>query len=185
MPVGIPDRGMRECDQLARKRLSPYRTSSVFSAPIRPVLSACDYRDACNIHERHDGRRMSKQAFFIMPRIVELDTAVRADTALGSRLYEIHPELSFAALNGGTPMKHAKRNGTGFDCRYALLTGVFDKRSIEAALNLYPRQLVARDDVLDAFAVLWSASRIANGDAVRLPEEPRYDAGGIDMAIWH
>ena len=44
MPVGIPDRDMRECDQLARKRLSPYRTSSVFSSPIRPVLGIGDYR---------------------------------------------------------------------------------------------------------------------------------------------
>ena len=185
MPMGLPDRGSRECERLARRVLSPHRTSSVFSSPIRPVLGVTDYREACDLHERHDGRRMSKQAFNIKPKIAELDAAVRADASLAARLYEIHPELSFAALNGGSPMQHAKRDAAGFEGRYRLLAGAFGKPAVEAALGKYPRRLAARDDVLDALAVLWSAARVAAGEAVRLPAEPAQDSCGIDMSIWY
>ena len=39
-------------------------------------------------------------------------------------------------------------------------------------------------DVLDAFAVLWSARRIASGKAFHLPEEIETDAAGIPMTIY-
>jgi predicted RNase H-like nuclease len=38
--------------------------------------------------------------------------------------------------------------------------------------------------VLDAFAVLWSARRIASGKAFHLPEEIETDAAGIPMTIY-
>ena len=185
MPLGLPDRGTRDCERLARRVLSPDRTSSVFSSPIRPILAIDDYREACEVRERHDGRRMSKQAFYIMPKIAELDAAVRTDPRLTSRVYEIHPELSFTARNGGVPMRHAKRETAGFDRRYALLARAFGQRDLDTALAQYPRRLAARDDVLDAFAVLWSAARVTTGEALRLPAEPVYDSCGIDMAIWY
>lgn len=39
-------------------------------------------------------------------------------------------------------------------------------------------------DILDAFAALWSADRIARGLALRFPEgEPARDASGLPMVI--
>ncbi|MEE4161511.1 MAG: DUF429 domain-containing protein, partial [Woeseiaceae bacterium] len=176
MPVGIPDRGPRECEALARRVLSPRRTSSVFSTPIRPVLGIDDYRRACDEHEAVDGRRMSKQSFFIMDKIADVDTVVRAWPAFGEKLHEVHPEVSFAALGGGEPMHHAKRDPAGFDERFEHLADVFPESVLRNALDAFPRSEVSRDDVLDAFAVLWSAKRIALSTAERLPAEPARDS---------
>ncbi len=185
MPVGIPDRGTRECEALARQLLSPRRTASVFSSPIRPILSINDYSKACDTREAIDGRRMSKQSFFIMEKIVEIDAVVQASNGFAERLFEVHPEVSFTALGGGEPMLHPKRDQAGFEERLEHLGDVFPTAVIEEALAAFPRTEVARDDVLDAFAVLWSAKRIALSTAERLPEEPVYDSCGIDMAIWY
>ena len=185
MPVGIPDRGARECETLARRILSPQRTASVFSAPIRPILGMDDYREACSMRESIEGKRMSKQSFFIMDKILEVDTVVQTRRAFGERVYEVHPEVSFAALGGGEPMANPKRQQAGFDERYSHLLDVYPQTILDEALEAFPRGQVARDDVLDAFAVLWSTKRIALSTAERLPEEPAYDSCGIDMAIWY
>jgi len=183
IPVGLPECGNRECETLARKALSPRRTSSVFSAPIRPVLDVDDYRKACELRFRLEGKRMSKQSFFIMPKIAEVDRLVRARPSFACSLHEVHPEVSFAAL-AGEPMQHAKRTREGFDERRQLLDRVHTPRVLDRALAAYPRTSVARDDVLDAFVVLWSAARIATHSATRLPAASVYDSYGIDMAIW-
>ena len=185
MPVGIPDTGARECETLARRILSPHRTASVFSAPIRPILGLDDYREACNVREAIEGKRMSKQSFFIMNKIEQVDAVVRTRRAFGEKVHEVHPEVSFTALGGGEPMQHSKRGQAGFDERFAHLCDVFPAATLEEALGAFPRGQVARDDVLDAFAVLWSAKRIALSTAERLPPEPAYDPCGIDMAIWY
>lgn len=185
MPVGIPDRGPRECEALARKLLSPRRTASVFSSPIRSILAIDDYVRACDTREAIDGKRMSKQSFFIMEKIAEIDAVIQARRDFGAKLYEVHPEVSFTALGGGEPMTHAKREAAGFEERREHLADVFPTSVVDEALAAFPKQQVAKDDVLDAFAVLWSAKRIALSTAERLPEEPDYDPCGIDMAIWY
>jgi predicted RNase H-like nuclease len=185
IPVGIPDRGPRECEALARQLLRPHRTSSVFSTPVRPVLGIDDYRRACDEHEAIDGRRMSRQSFFIMDKIADVDAVVRSAPAFGEKLHEVHPEISFAALGGGEPMRHAKRKQAGFDERLAHLADVFPEAVLQEALAAFPRTEVGRDDVLDAFAVLWSAKRIAMSTAERLPAEAPRDSCGIEMAIWY
>ncbi len=185
MPVGVPDRGDRKCEALARRILSPRRTSSVFSAPIRPILAIDDYDTACTARQAIDGKRMSRQSFFIMEKIAEVDSVVRSRPDIGSKIFEVHPEVSFTALGDGEPMHHPKRDPAGFEERLAHLTDVFPETVLREALHSFPRTLAARDDVLDAFAVLWSTKRIALSTAERLPPEPAYDSCGIDMAIWY
>ena len=185
MPICIPDPGPRECEALARRLLSPRRSASIFSSPIRPILTMDDYTAACDTREAIDGRRMSKQSFFIMEKIAEVDAVIRARRSFAEKLYEVHPEVSFAALGDGDPMLHAKRDQAGFEERLEHLSDVFPKAVIEEVIDTFPRAEVARDDVLDAFAVLWSAKRIALSTAERLPDEPSYDSCGIDMAIWY
>jgi predicted RNase H-like nuclease len=41
---------------------------------------------------------------------------------------------------------------------------------------------VVLDDILDAAAVAWSASRIASGQASSLPDPPQ--TAGVPIAIW-
>ena len=183
IPIGLPDRGARACDVLARQRLSPQRAASVFPAPIRPILDCADYVEACDRRERIEGKRMSKQAYNIVPKIIDVDEVLQKDSALASRIYEVHPELAFSAL-AGRPLSHPKRTPNGIAERQALLENHGGPLVLDEALARWPRSEVARDDVLDAVAVMLAADRIAAGEGRRLPAEPISDSTGLDMAIW-
>ena len=41
----------------------------------------------------------------------------------------------------------------------------------------------AHDDLLDAFATLWTAQRLLTGDAMIIPAHPPRDARGLRMEI--
>jgi predicted RNase H-like nuclease len=64
-----------------------------------------------------------------------------------------------------------------------LLAPVFGE-ALQTALDERVARHVQKDDVLDAFAVLWSARRIATGSAERLPAgaEP-CDSARLPMSI--
>jgi predicted RNase H-like nuclease len=82
-------------------------------------------------------------------------------------LHEVHPEVSFAAMNG-KPLTHRKVSWTGHITRRALLA----KHGIDLPDKLGDAGKARLDDVLDAAAAAWSAHRIATGHASRLPTEP-------------
>lgn len=182
IPIGLLDRaerGGRLVDRLARQRL-PGRTSSVFSAPIRPVLSASTYAEALRLTRASspDGVGFSKQGWAIVPKIREVDE-VRAASGEG-RIFEVHPEVCFAAMSG-RPMSHNKKNAPGREERLgALRTGliVLDDSRIRV-------RGAAADDVIDACAALWTAARIARGEAKRLPDSPPRDSRNQPMEMWY
>jgi NAD(P)-dependent dehydrogenase (short-subunit alcohol dehydrogenase family) len=60
---------------------------------------------------------VSRQAYALRPRILELDALARTDP---HRLREVHPELSFATL-AGAPLPHPKRTWAGAALRRRLL----------------------------------------------------------------
>jgi predicted RNase H-like nuclease len=97
----------------------------------------------------------------------------------------VHPEVAFAALNGGAAVAAPKRGREGHACRARLLRSVYGAKSVAAALAAFPRGQAQPDDVLDALAVLWSAARIHRGEAVSLPAPPETDGAGLPMAIWY
>jgi len=98
IPIGLPERGSRDADLLARKFIQP-RGSSVFPSPIRSALSAQSWSEACDITYAQVGRRISQQTFAILPKILSVDKCIRS-TSLRDRLFEVHPEVSFAAWQG-------------------------------------------------------------------------------------
>ena len=126
---------------------------------------------------------MSAQAFHIIPKVEEVDAFIRDNG--DTRLYEAHPELAFAVLNGGEAIGPPKRGMPGFELRYDLLAPYASSKHLDAALAAYPRKQAARDDVLDAFAVLLTAQRIVRRIARRVPPQPVFDSAGLDMAIWY
>jgi predicted RNase H-like nuclease len=67
IPIGLPDSGPRAADLEARRLLGA-RRSSVFPAPIRPVLRASDYVSAYQIGRRVHGKGLSNQAWGSNPR---------------------------------------------------------------------------------------------------------------------
>ena len=124
MPVGLLDGfepGGREADRLARARLGPVRGTSVFSAPPRAALERWrgepDYLSAKATVDGH----LTKQAFFILDKIAEVDDFVRAHGQ--DRVVEIHPELGFMEL-AGTPLLEPKRGLAGRARRRARREGL-------------------------------------------------------------
>ena len=126
---------------------------------------------------------MSVQAFHILPKIAQVDAFLREKR--DAKLFEAHPELAFAGLNGSEAIRPPKRGTPGFRARYNLLAPIVGSEHLDEALGAYLRKDVARDDVLDAFAVLLTARRILLGTARRVPTEPVHDSAGLDMAIWY
>ena len=130
-----------------------------------------------------EGKGISIQSFNITAKIREVDTALRASPADADRVYEVHPELCFASLNNSRPLSHSKKRASGRAERLALLKVHFGD-ALECLLADRQRDRVAADDVIDAFAALWTSRRIANGTVKSLPAVPERDDLGLRMAIF-
>jgi predicted RNase H-like nuclease len=183
VPIGLSERGPRQADLLARAKLTRLRASSVFPCPIRPALGAGCWEEACDITYAHDGRKVSKQTYAILCKIREADALMRGTSLLRNALHEVHPEVSFAEWRG-EPMPHRKQSPKGREERASLIRGSFGEGALEKAWSAVRGSGVAHDDVVDAFAVLWTAERIFQGVARRLPEAAVADSCGLPMRIW-
>jgi predicted RNase H-like nuclease len=177
MPLGLVERGWREADVLAAARLGAQR-SRVFLVPPRAVWEAGSHEEAARrcrtLTDPPAG--CSRQAWGLRDK---LRPANELYARLPHRLFEVHPELSFAELNGGTPVAAGKKTWNGQMARRTLLGAA----GIRLPGDLAEAGTVPPDDVLDAAAVAWSAGRIARGEASSLPDPPGL-AGGVPIAIW-
>lgn len=155
MPIGLTEADERRVEKVARQWL-PGRTGSVFSVPARSAVYAEDYLAACSANEISQGKKISKQAWFLCPKIREIDGYLRKAPALRGRLFEGHPELAFALL-AGAPMVASKKSALGQAARRQLLEsrGLAVSRLETEVFQRYRKSAVAVDDVLDA-AVLFS-----------------------------
>ena len=183
IPIGLLDEhqaGGRECDQQAR-RLLGRRACTVFSPPSRPLLTATQY-------EQVRSHGVSIQAFGILPKIREVDRLMTPE--LQTSVYEAHPELAFRSLTGA-PMPHNKKTPAGREERLKAFLQVQGdsfhgiRQHIENILKHYTHAQVVPDDVLDAYVLAWTALRIANRRASRLPPDPPVDQKGLRMEIWY
>jgi predicted RNase H-like nuclease len=161
MPLGLLPEGWRAADLLARRELGR-RGSCVFAIPPRPVWRQPCYADANRRCRELTGRGMSAQAWGLRAKLLEADLFRREAACSREPLFEVHPELSFAALSGA-PLAASKHSPDGLAIRRALLA---------AAGVILPSRVpgAAEDDLLDAAAVAWSARRIAAGTAVTLTD---------------
>lgn len=180
IPIGLSDHGPRQCDVEARRVLGP-RRSSVFPAPDPRLLDAADYREALARARALTGKGISRQAFNIFAKVAEVDRLMTP--VLQRRVVEVHPEVSFWALNGRVPMQHAKKRPDGFAERRHALAAAFGIAIPDRtdARSLAPP--AGADDLLDAIAAAWTAWRQADGRAERLPLVPPVDERGRRMEI--
>jgi predicted RNase H-like nuclease len=181
IPIGFPDRGARSCDVLARELLGRPRASSVFPAPVRACLKDWEYRRLCSLHREIDGRGLGRQTFNLLPKIRQVDAVLVRNPQVARRIREVHPEVSFALWNG-TPMMFNKATPEGRRERERLIDREWPGERERLARELRGNRFAA-DDLNDAFAVLWSARRIAGGRARVFPEEVQRDAAGLRMRI--
>ena len=134
------------------------------------VFDADSYADAVEkCHELGIGG-ISQQAWALRHKIAEVAACLP-----DFRVHEVHPEVSFAAMSGGF-LAHGKRTWNGHQERRRILAA----GGIELSMDLGDLGRAGVDDVLDAAAAAWTASRIAGGVAKWLPA----DATG-DPRIWY
>ena len=161
IPIGF---GPREADVAARRFLAG-ASSTVFTTPSRDVLEL----------PFGPGLGVSAQAHALGHRILHVTRLARSD----DRFHEVHPEVSFRAMNGGRPLNHRKKSAGGVLERLELL----GRHGIELT-ELGASSLAPVDDVLDAAAAAWSAHRIATKVARTLPDPPEL-LDGHRVAIWY
>jgi predicted RNase H-like nuclease len=162
VPIGF---GPREADDAARRLLGGRAASTVFRTPTRALLEG----------PFGPGLGISAQAHALGPRILQATRLAETDP----RISEVHPEVSFRAMNDGSPLQHRKKSAGGALERIALLRrqGIeLDALTVTATAPL--------DDVVDAAAAAWSARRIARGEAESLPHPPEL-VDGRRIAIWY
>jgi predicted RNase H-like nuclease len=163
IPIGLPSTHPREAERWARGLL-PGRASTVFNAPAEATLRCPTYAEANAANKAALGLGLSRQSFSLLPKIADVHDWLA--TAPSVRVVEAHPEVCFAAMNGGV-LVDGKTTAAGEAHRRRLLA--------DHGLDVTPKPQrgVAVDDVLDAAATAWTARRVTRGEAERLPPQPR------------
>lgn len=188
VPMGLPARaGPRACDRQARRELGR-RWMTVFAPPDRELLGRDFAAARAIVHRRRRAEPddphpvMSHQTINIGPKIAEADRLLRADPGRQQWMVEIHPELSFQEMAGGG--LDPKRTAAGAAHRLALVTAAFPDAPARLAETPWPRSAVARDDMLDAYAVLWSTLRFAGAcNRLRVLGDGARDGCGLRQRI--
>lgn len=194
IPIGlpkVPERGGRAAEQAARALLGP-RASAVFSTPCRAAVerakslgfSNASYAEVSQTNASASSQKLkiSKQAFFLIPRIAEVDDHLICTPTDRVRVIETHPELAFSRLSS-EPLP-PKKTFRGKLARAQLLEKVSFPLCREI-LAMEDHAQASPDDVLDACACALTASRKLRGEAWALPEDGSLDEQGIPMTIWY
>lgn len=187
VPIGLLNAyeiGGRCCDRAARALLKRPRGSSVFPAPVRSVLEASTYQDACNLSRAsapNAGKAITQQTFAILKKIKEIDDLLRTRPELQDTVREVHPEVCFCELTG-YPMTYSKGKRQGRDDRMKALRDCFP--TLEVILEQGRQKRLPLGDILDAAVACWSALRLAKGKGRSLVEPVPKDTYGLPMTIW-
>lgn len=186
MPMGLPSDGTsdRLCDKEARTYLKK-RKMSIFPIPSRQAIYSNSYEESSFINKRVTGKGLSKQAYNLFPKIKEVDTFIRKDTSILSKICEGHPELSFARIYG-KDMTYSKKTIEGIEERFLLLETFLSsvRRVVEEFLVEYPKKTIVTDDVLDATSLALSIEIAKARGCSYIPKKEIRDIFGINMRIF-
>jgi predicted RNase H-like nuclease len=142
-------------------------------------VSATTHASASQINREKTGRGLSQQAFGIVPKIKQVDDAIRVE--FQRWVLEVHPEVCFWALNQHQPMLHNKKTKDGIAERIGALRPVFPE--IERHLADRPSR-VGADALLDAAAAAWTALRWHRNEA-EFVCSPEPDPRSLATTIWY
>lgn len=187
IPLGLMENTPRRADEEARAFLGSKR-SSVFPSPYHGMLAAAGLPlreaqvEAGRLRRQLDGgnKGCTIQTAAILPKIAEAEAMISGREA---GVYEGHPEVSFAILNQGFPVRSRKKRVAGRLPRLVLLAPHFG--DLTPYLEQGRRLGAMPDDVLDAFAMLYTALRIVRAapDIRRFPSTPEPAMGGKTAQI--
>ena len=195
IPIGLPTgKKPRDCDADARKKLGR-RHVTVFTTPTRTTVESVGTSKRLNyetakrteLKSTSGKRKISKQAYAIIPKIAEVDEAIRARGKARLAVREVHPEICFWALAGRKPVLTGKKSRRGVDERKkALETAMPGAGAIyDNSCRKFARKDVARDDILDALVAAITAYR-GHHQLKTLPVTPARDEQGfaMEMVYW-
>jgi predicted RNase H-like nuclease len=178
MPIGLPERGLRDCDLEARMMLRPH-ASRVFTGARRGLWDHASHAAANQALKRRGEAGVSIQLWNLGPKIREIDESITPRLQL--RIREAHPELVFLRLNFGRPLP-SKKTEEGIAERMKLLKR---ERFTELKQWIAHKPPGAKaDDILDACAVAIAARDFTSGHV--LPRNgAQKDERGLKMQIWY
>lgn len=170
-PTGEHGDGQRACEAAAHDWLGPAAQERILPYPPPVLFEREHFHEAQAACEQAGWPELTKPIWHGHDRIEEVTRAAAED----DRIVEIHPEVSFAALNelhgGEGPLEHYGRGWNALYERLELLheAGLRPARSLGGVGRASPK------DVIDATIAAWSAYRAATGQAEQLPEQPPTD----------
>ncbi|MCE9523027.1 MAG: DUF429 domain-containing protein [Alphaproteobacteria bacterium] len=180
MPIGISQRGVRQCEVEARKLLSPYASRVFKTLPRGALQFAQSEWIAANQWSKDQGfGGLSKQIWNIRPKINEIDRVIVPQDQ--ARVHEAHPELAFARLNGGKALD-SKHTPEGLRERKRLLTQA-GFTNLDDWLQQLRGNGAKADDLFDACVLVLTAKNILHGDGIVLPAHEERDSRGLRMSI--
>ncbi len=186
IPIGLRDEGAqpRLCEVEARRRLGT-RSSTVFTPPLRGALSCSTYEEASAHNFERSGKNLSRQAWGIAAKILEVDVFLANQPSAVGILREVHPEILFWSLNERVPLPNRKKSRIGKAQRQDLLSHHLPETDqvVDAIRAKYLKKEVADDDILDALVAAVCARKCLLGRALTLPEQPERDALGLPMEM--
>lgn len=185
IPIGLKTGGDGErlSDTGARSVLKA-RKSSIFPVPCREVIYEETYEKACEVNERLTGKRISKQAWNIVPKIRDVDSFLIKNENFREKVREVGPEICFQSF-AGFPMKYPKKKVEGFLERKEVLASfcAFSDEVLRYALLKYRRKDLAKDDILDAFAAALTAKMGSIYGFTCVPYKPETDIKGLKIQM--
>jgi predicted RNase H-like nuclease len=178
MPIGLPERGLRDCDLEARMMLRPH-ASRAFTGARRGLWDHASHAAANQALKRRGEAGVSIQLWNLGPKILEIDESITPRLQL--RIREAHPELVFLRLNFGRPLP-SKKTEEGIAERMKLLKR---ERFTELKQWIAHKPPGAKaDDILDACAVAIAARDFTSGHVLPRNGAPK-DERGLKMQIWY
>ena len=139
------------------------------------LLDVNDYPKALARKRAIDGKGLSKQAFFLLPKIAEIDAALTPERQRS--VVESHPGACVPSSAGHAAPLEAHRRP---DARSASTwsTGSIGPQPLPAVRGADIR------DVLDAVVLTATAVRLTNGTAERLGDGTRDERGLVMEIAW-
>ena len=180
IPLELAFSGNRPAETEARTLLKK-RACTIFSPPTLKALSEKNYIDACDVNFQECGRRISKQSWNLFPKIKEAQKFVENNLISKLEVFEIHPELSFMAMNDMNLIEASKKTEIGKKIRIKLIQKFFPSFSFESVRDQYKKYQVHDDDILDSISIVWSTQRIVDNIAQSVPKNPEK----INMKIYY
>ena len=122
---------------------------------------------------------------------MEADDLARARPGV---LFECHPEVSFAVMNGGMAMQQPKKVSRRKSASGVDQDGIAERRALLARHGYPGAFLMERpgraarcgwDDLIDACVAAWTAERLRRGQALRMPEAPDLDPSASTWRSGH